>query len=125
MHKTRSLAVLCTISFMLCGHSAFAQYGSDHHDDHHDNYQHDDHRDDRHHDDHHQGPPGYVHHDDWHQGGHIQHGDWDRGRAVDYRHYHLRRPPRGYAWREVDGNYVLAAAATGIIASVIAASSAR
>lgn len=64
----------------------------------------------------------YVHHSDWHRGGRISHDDWDRGRQVDYRHYHLRRPPRGYEWREVDGNYVLAAIATGVIASVVIAS---
>jgi hypothetical protein len=31
---------------------------------------------------------------------------------LDWRRHHLRRPPRGYEWREVDGNYVLAAAAS-------------
>jgi Ni/Co efflux regulator RcnB len=34
----------------------------------------------------------------------------------------LRAPPHGYEWRMVDGNYVLAAVATGVIASVVAAS---
>jgi Ni/Co efflux regulator RcnB len=34
----------------------------------------------------------------------------------------LRDPPRGYEWRRVDSNYILAAVATGAIASVIAAS---
>jgi Ni/Co efflux regulator RcnB len=49
--------------------------------------------------------------------------DWNRGRRIqDWRAYHLRRPPRGYEWREVDGNYVLTAIATGIIASVVATS---
>jgi Ni/Co efflux regulator RcnB len=60
-------------------------------------------------------------HADWRQGGHIAHNDWNRGRHVDYRGRHLRKPPRGYEWREVDGNYVLAAAATGLIASIILA----
>ena len=50
----------------------------------------------------------------------MQHEDWSRGQPVDWHARHLRRPPHGYEWREVDGNYVLAAAATGIIASVIA-----
>jgi Ni/Co efflux regulator RcnB len=40
---------------------------------------------------------------------------------VDYRARHLRAPPRGYEWRQVNGQYVLAAAATGLIASIIAA----
>jgi Ni/Co efflux regulator RcnB len=48
--------------------------------------------------------------------------DWNRGERIDYRHYHLQEPPRGYEWREVDGNYVLAAVATGLIASTIIAS---
>jgi Ni/Co efflux regulator RcnB len=26
---------------------------------------------------------------------------------VDYRHYHLSAPPRGYEWRMIDGNYLL------------------
>lgn len=60
-------------------------------------------------------------HPDWRQGGRIARDDWRRGMHVDYRAHHLRRPPRGYEWREVDGNYVLAAAATGLIASIILA----
>jgi Ni/Co efflux regulator RcnB len=47
--------------------------------------------------------------------------DWRRGEPVDYRTYHLKKPPRGYEWRQVDGNYVMAAVATGIIASTIIA----
>lgn len=62
----------------------------------------------------------FKRHDEWHKGARIQHEDWDRGQPVDWRAHHLRRPRRGYEWREVDGNYVLAAAATGLIASAIA-----
>jgi Ni/Co efflux regulator RcnB len=58
-------------------------------------------------------------HQDWRRGGRIGHDDWRRGAVVDYRIHHLRRPPRGYEWREVDGRYVLAAAATGLIADII------
>ena len=61
-------------------------------------------------------------HPDWRTGHRMGMNDWQRGQRVDYRRYHLRAPPRGYEWREVDGNYVLAAAATGLIASIIAAS---
>lgn len=64
----------------------------------------------------------YVRHDEWKKGAHISHDDWNRGEKVDYRHYHLQEPPRGYEWRQVDGNYVLAAAATGVIATAIVAS---
>jgi Ni/Co efflux regulator RcnB len=64
----------------------------------------------------------YVRHDEWKKGAHIRQEDWKRGETVDYRHYHLQEPPRGYEWRQVDGNYVLAAAATGVIATAIVAS---
>ncbi len=62
-----------------------------------------------------------VMHKDWRQGGRIEHGDWDRGQQVDWRAHHLRQPGRGYEWREVDGNWVLAAVATGAIISVLEA----
>ncbi len=56
---------------------------------------------------------------DWRRGGYMARDDWGRGRAVDYRFHHLRRPPHGYEWREVNGRYVLAAMATGLIADII------
>ena len=67
----------------------------------------------------------YVRHDEWKKGYHMKPEDWHRGRPVDYRHYHLNAPPHGYEWREVDGNYVLAAVATGVIASAVVASTVR
>jgi Ni/Co efflux regulator RcnB len=88
---------LSALAATLSGSVAFA-------DDHHDNHQ-------------------YVKHQEWKKGYHLQHEDWARGERVDYHQYHLRRPPSGYEWRLVDGNYVLAAVATGIIASVVVASS--
>lgn len=39
----------------------------------------------------------------------------------DWRRHGLRAPPRGYRWHKVDDQYVLAAVATGLIASVILA----
>lgn len=39
----------------------------------------------------------------------------------DYRRHGLRAPPRGYRWQRVNDQYILAAVATGIIASVIIA----
>lgn len=50
----------------------------------------------------------YKHHDEWKAGSRIQQDDWNRGDKVDYRQHHLRRPPKGEEWREVDGNYVMA-----------------
>ncbi len=64
----------------------------------------------------------YVRHGEWKKGARIRNEDWQRGEHVDYRQRHLRAPPRGYEWRQVDGNYVLAVVATGVIASVVAAS---
>ena len=94
IHKALAFAALAAT---LTGNVAFA-------DDHHDNHQ-------------------YVKHQEWKKGYHMQNADWARGEKVDYRQYHLRRPPSGYEWRLVDGNYVLAAVATAVIASVVAASS--
>ncbi len=37
----------------------------------------------------------------------------------DWRGHHLQQPPHGYHWVQAGGDYVLAAIATGIIASVI------
>jgi Ni/Co efflux regulator RcnB len=64
----------------------------------------------------------FVRHDEWREGAKIRDQDWRRGEHVEYGQYHLRAPPRGYEWRLVDGNYVLAALATGVIASVVVAS---
>jgi Ni/Co efflux regulator RcnB len=66
----------------------------------------------------HAAPPA---HSDFRKGGHIAPEDWNRAQPVDYQAHHLRRPPHGYEWRQVDGKYVLAAAATGVIASLILA----
>jgi Ni/Co efflux regulator RcnB len=94
---------LLAAAVAITGTTAFAD-DRDHHDhDSHDNHQ-------------------YVHHDEWKKGAKMRDEDWGRGEHVDYKEHHLRRPPHGYEWREVDGNYVLAAAATGVIASIIAAS---
>ena len=101
---------LCTLAMTLTGGMAFAQ---DHHDDRQDNR---DNQRDNHH---------YVRHDEWKRGARMNHDDWNRGERVDYRQYHLHAPPRGYEWRQVDGNYVMAAVATGVIASVVAASAAH
>lgn len=76
----------------------------------------DDHRMDNH------GPMdrGPMTNNGWHRGGRIASNDWRRGQVIDYRSHHLRAPPRGYQWRQVDGNYVLAAVAGGLIADIIA-----
>jgi Ni/Co efflux regulator RcnB len=37
----------------------------------------------------------------------------------DWRGHHLNAPPRGYQWVQAGGDYVLVAAATGLIASIL------
>jgi hypothetical protein len=96
MNGIRKILALSIVATSFTGGVAFAQ-------DHHDNH-------------------AYVRHDEWKKGYHMKHDDWNRGERVDYRQYHLNAPPRGYEWREVDGNYVMAAIATGVIASVVVAS---
>jgi Ni/Co efflux regulator RcnB len=39
---------------------------------------------------------------------------------VDYRSHHLRRPPYGYQWVQVDNNYALVALTSGLISQIIA-----
>jgi Ni/Co efflux regulator RcnB len=80
------------LALSFCGGTAIAQ---DHHDD-------QEHRDQDHHDQ-------YVRHDDWKRGQHIRHEDWDRGQRVDdWQSRHLTRPRKGYEWRDIDGQYVMA-----------------
>ena len=62
-----------------------------------------------------------VMHPEWTKGHKIDSASWKRGQVVDWRSHHLSAPPRGYEWREVDGNWVLAAVATGLIVSVLEA----
>jgi Ni/Co efflux regulator RcnB len=103
VNRIKRFAALSTLSAVLFTGLAIAQ--DDHRDDHHDNH-------------------AYVEHKEWKKGYHMKDEDWKRGEPVDYRTHHLKAPPRGYEWREVDGNYVLGAVATGIIASAIVAAAA-
>jgi len=91
----RALAV-STLALTLAGGVSFAQ----------------DHPDQAHH-------QAYVHHKEWRKGYHLNHDDWARGEPVpDWQTRHLRRPPAGYEWRMIDGNYVLANS-DGVIYSVV------
>lgn len=117
MRRLGRCIALSTMAVVLSTGLGFAQ---DHRDDQRDRRgDRQEHRDNDRHD-------AYVRHREWRRGYHMRHEDWDRAQRVDdWRAHHLRRPPRGYEWREVDGNYVLAAVASGIIASVIAANAAH
>lgn len=56
----------------------------------------------------------------WDRGDRLPSAYYTRSHYVDYRRYHLRQPPRGYQWVQVDDNYALVALTTGLIASIIA-----
>jgi len=60
---------------------------------------------------------GASHH--WARGEHMGYNDWSGAQTVDYRQHHLRAPRRGYEWRESNGQFVEAAIATGVIASIV------
>jgi Ni/Co efflux regulator RcnB len=49
----------------------------------------------------------------------MGYNDWSSAKSVDYRQRNLREPPSGYEWRESNGQFVLGAIATGLIASVV------
>jgi Ni/Co efflux regulator RcnB len=68
----------------------------------------------------HGGPGGPVPHNDWHKGERLPSEYRDRNYVVDdWRGHGLQSPPRGYQWVGVNGDYVLAAIATGVIANVL------
>jgi Ni/Co efflux regulator RcnB len=61
--------------------------------------------------------PGYSR---WERGGYLPQYYWGRDYAVsDYGRYGLHRPPYGYRWYNVNGDYVLAAIAGGLIADAL------
>lgn len=43
----------------------------------------------------------------------------DRYRVANWHEHGLREPPSGYHWANVNGNYVLIAAATGVISALV------
>lgn len=110
MKQLGRFVALSTLSAVLFSGAVFAQDNHDqrteeHHDDSsagHDNHQ-------------------YVQHNEWKKGAQMKQEDWKRGEPVDYRANHLKAPARGYEWRQVDGNYVMAAISTGSIRLVVAA----
>lgn len=98
MRRVNNFLALSTLAAVLTGGVAIAQ-------DHHDDQQAQEHHD------------KYVRHNEWKRGARMKQEDWSRGERVDYRQHHLRKPPSGYEWRAVDGNYVLASG-SGVISSV-------
>ena len=66
--------------------------------------------------------PGYgyrpVSRNGWHRGGYVPAG-YRSYYVQDWGYYGLRAPPPGYRWIYADGNFVLMAAASGLIADVL------
>ncbi|MGH8782242.1 RcnB family protein [Paraburkholderia sp.] len=114
--KSKTIAQLVIVSLLSTSTAVFAQQRPDDHG-----------RPD------HGGPRGHAYRDaDMHRdGGPVPHEDWHRGDRLpaeyrdrnyvvdDWRGHGLEAPPRGYHWVGVNGDYVLAAVATGVIASVL------
>jgi Ni/Co efflux regulator RcnB len=108
VNRLGKFAALSTLSAVLFSGAAFAQDNRG-----------DDHQDARSaatHDNH-----AYVQHNEWKKGAQMKQEDWGRGEPVDYRTSHLKAPARGYEWRQVDGNNVMASVSTGSIRLVVRA----
>lgn len=95
------------------GHHDKGHHGNGHHDrggdrDYRDHYRDHDYHD---RDDHH----------GWHKGGRLADHYYrdDRYWVRDWHARHLREPPRGHRWLHIDGDYVLAAVATGVITAIV------
>lgn len=68
---------------------------------------------------------------EWHAPkGHNSHAVWSRGDrlpkayrsqnyVVDYRAYHLKKPPHGYQWVRVNNDVLLVAITTGLISYIV------
>ena len=90
---------------------AFADQGRGHYERNDRDYRHDNRRNDR---------VVVVKKTTWHKGDRIRY-DNHRFREVDYRVYHQKAPPRGYHYVRDNntGEIILAAIATGVIASIL------
>ena len=98
MSQVRNVAGSVVLAIVLSGGVAVAQ----------------DHQDDHDRDNHH-----YVHHQERKKNSTLKHEDWERGERIEYKDKHLKRPPEGFEWRLIDGNYVLAESSSGRISTVV------
>lgn len=102
------------------------QYSQDNHGQ--DNHGHDNRSPQRGHGNQNNGRGNYVMHDrgnheGWYRRGGRVPTEYRGGRYVvtDWRVHHLRQPPRGYRWvRSDNGDFLMIAVTTGIIASILA-----
>jgi len=106
--------IIGVFALSLIAAPAFAAPGHDNHDNHNNNHM------SNHMDNHMNAMSAHnrMTHHGWKSGQRLP-SQWQHGHDVDWRAHHLRQPPRGYHWVQTDGDYVLAAVATGVILSTI------
>ena len=118
MNRLKNLAGALIAAALVVPALSMAQERGDHRDDHPAQQQHDEHQAQQHHDDRAVRGAGPDH--NWHKGDRIPASYRDKRYEVrDWKARHLRQPPRGYHWVSVNGDYVLAAVATGVIADLL------
>jgi Ni/Co efflux regulator RcnB len=105
MNSLRTLSALLLATALVAPTLSMAQDRDDHRDDHHPAAMH--------------GERGAGPDHNWHKGDRIPATYRDKHYEVDWRSHHLRQPPAGYHWVQVNGDYVLAAVATGVIADML------
>ncbi len=116
MKKRLGSLILCGTMLLASGSVLAQDYGHDH--------DHGDQRYDHDHGDHHGG--GFYdrgHREGWYRAGGRVPDEYRRGDYVvsDWHRDHLRPPPRGYHYvRSDNGDFLLVAVTTGVIASIIA-----
>lgn len=110
MNRLNTLAGLLLAAAVAVPAISLAQDRDDHRDDHRSEQRHDDHDRNR--------GAGPDH--NWHKGDRIPDSYRDkRYEVTDWRAHHLSAPPAGYHWVNVNGDFVLAAVATGVIADLL------
>ncbi len=109
MKHLKTLASLLLVAAVAVPAISMAQ--EEHHDDRRTEQRHDNQR----HDERGAGPDH-----SWHKGDRVPAEYRDKRHEVaDWKAHNLRQPPRGYHWVNVNGDYVLAAVATGVIADLL------
>lgn len=64
-------------------------------------------------------PKGYDAHKSWSRGEKLPKAYRDRSYVVDYRAYHLKKPPHGYVWVRADRNVYLVSQSSGLISQIV------
>ena len=117
MKHLKTLASLLVVAAVAVPALAMAQDRDDHHDDRRTEQKQDEHRIE----------PAKVEaargagpDHNWHKGDRVPASYRDkRYEVTDWKARHLRQPPSGYHWVQINGDFVLAAVATGVIADLL------